>query len=76
MASSQKFPIRWLTHQQRVREDLVEAIRVTQEGDKPFFTEAYMASLAAPIKQQEEWVLKLLFLQGTLLGSRARLRIA
>lgn len=68
MATTTKYPIRWLTYQQRVREDLREALDATEGDEKPFFTEAYMTTLAAPIKQQDDWLLKLLFLQGTILG--------
>jgi hypothetical protein len=67
MTASSKYPVRWLTFQQRVRADLEETFRTAPEGTT-IFTEAYLASLAAPIKQQEEWMLKLLFLQTTILG--------
>jgi hypothetical protein len=69
MAASPKYPTRWLTFQQRVRADLEDTFQASKAaGDLTFFTEGYLTSLAAPLKQQEEWIVKLLFFQATILG--------
>jgi Fe2+ transport system protein B len=59
-----KFPTRWLTYNQRIDADLDDAF--TDPGAKEFFDNNYMASLVAPIKQQEDWILKLVGIQFTI----------
>jgi hypothetical protein len=69
MAASLKYPIRWLTFQQRVRADLVDTFQAAKAaGDPTFFTETYLASLAAPLKQLEETTIKLFLFQAAILG--------
>lgn len=69
MAALPKYPVRWLTFQQRVRADLLDTFQAAKAaGDPPFFTEAYLASLAAPLKQMEESTIKLFLFQTAILG--------
>jgi hypothetical protein len=60
-----QFPTKWLTYNQRINADLDETFA---NGDpEAFFDQDYMNRLVSPIKQQEEWMLKLFALQFTIL---------
>ncbi|MBI5128589.1 MAG: hypothetical protein HZA66_04045 [Rhodopseudomonas palustris] len=59
-----KKQIRWMTYNQRVSADIESAFRSPDAQE--FFCKEFVDSLAVPIKQQEEWIIKLLTIQFTL----------
>jgi hypothetical protein len=61
-----KFPIRWLTYKQRVREDVKAAL--AEDNAEEFFDGSFLEKIATSTKQQEDWVLKLLTLQVATIG--------
>jgi len=65
MASTTRFPTKWLTYNQRINADLDDAF--AENNADTFFDQDYMKSLVAPIKQQEDWILKLFALQFTII---------
>lgn len=56
-----RFPVRWLTYKQRVRED-IERLYKAENGPE-FFDDKYVAQLGGVAKQLEEWEIKLLTVQ-------------
>lgn len=64
-AAPEKFPIRWLTYNQRISADLDDTF--ADPDAKEFFDHDYMTDLIAPLKQQEDWMLKLFGIQFTII---------
>ncbi|QOZ26157.1 hypothetical protein [Bradyrhizobium sp. CCBAU 51753] len=56
----------WLTYQKRIDADLDDAFR--EAGAETFFSQEYVRRLAEPIKQLDEWLLKLFVVQFAIIG--------
>jgi hypothetical protein len=55
--STGKYPIRWLTYKQRVREDVLSAL--SKPGGKDFFSPDYCTRLENSASSRESWELKI-----------------
>jgi hypothetical protein len=60
-AKQRRFPIRWLTYKQRVRDD-IGRLYLTEKG-RAFFDDKFISALSSSAKQLEDWEIKLLLSQ-------------
>lgn len=58
--------IKWMTYRQRIQADLDDAF--SNDNATDFFGEDYVRQLSEPLKQQDEWLLKLFALQFAILS--------